>query len=119
LEKGEYALDTEVDIVIQVNLKGVCKIGSGRLTHNDQGFRLIGAEGKLDYSQSPVFSHTLYADYYWYEIGDVIGIGNNEFSYFCFPKENVSVTKVRLATEELYKMKKQQRRARRAPAENR
>ncbi len=119
LEKGEYALDTEVDIAIQVNLKGVCKIGPGRLTHNDQGFHLIGAEGKLDYSQSPVFSHTLYADYYWYEIGDVIGIGNNEFSYFCFPKENVSVTKVRLATEELYKMKKQQRRPRRAPAENR
>ena len=111
LQKGEYALDTEVDIAIQVNLKGVCKIGSGRLTHNENGFHLVGAEGKLDYSQSPVFSHTLYADYYWYEIGDVIGIGNNEFSYFCFPKEDVSVTKVRLATEELYKMKKAQRRA--------
>ena len=111
LEKGEYALDTEVDIAIQVNLDGVCKIGTGRLTHNENGFRLVGAEGKLDYSQTAVFSHTLYADYYWYEIGDVIGIGNNEFSYFCFPKEDVSVTKVRLATEELYKMKKAQRRA--------
>lgn len=64
------------------------------------------AEGKLDYKQSPVFSHTLYSDYYWYEIGDMIGIGDNEFSYFCFPKENVSVTKARLATEELYKMKR-------------
>ena len=37
---------------------------------------------------------------------DVIGIGNNEFSYFCFPETNVSVTKARLATEELYKIKK-------------
>lgn len=36
----------------------------------------------------------------------MIGIGDNEFSYFCFPKENVSVTKARLATEELYKMKR-------------
>lgn len=110
LEDGTYLLDTEVDISVQVNLNGVCKIGSGRLTHNSDGFRLLGADGKLNYSQSAVFSHTLYSDYYWYEIGDVIGIGDNKFSYFCFPKENVSVTKARLATEELYKMKKVNRR---------
>ena len=85
-------------------------IGSGRLIHNDDGFRLTGADGKLDYKQSAVFSHTLYSDYYWYELGDVIGIGDNEFSYFCFPKGNVSVSKARLATEELYKIKKVSRR---------
>ena len=28
---------------------------------------------------------------------------------FCFPKDNVSVTKARLATEELYNMKKKRR----------
>ena len=39
----------------------------------------------------------------------MIGIGDNEFSYFCFPKRNVSVAKARLAVEELYKMKKKQR----------
>lgn len=110
LEDGTYLLDTEVDIAIQVNLDGVCNIGKGRLIHNLDGFRLTGADGKLDYKQSPVFTHTLYSDYYWYEIGDVIGIGDNEFSYFCFPKGNVSVTKARLATEELYKMKKSKRR---------
>ena len=109
LENGTYLLDTDVDIAVQVNLDGVCKIGSGHLTHSADGFRLTGADGKLDYRQSPVFSHTLYSDYYWYEIGDVIGIGDNEFSYFCFPKENVSVTKARLATEELYQMKKKRK----------
>ena len=106
VEDGTYLLDVDVDIVAQVNLKCVYKIGVGRLTHNDNGFHLVGADGKLDYTQSSTFAHTLYADYYWYEIGDVIGIGNNEISYFCFPKENVSVTKARLATEELYKLKK-------------
>ena len=109
LENGTYKLDTEVEIAVQVNLDGVCKIGTGRLTHDEDGFCLVGAEGKLDYRQGPTFSHTLYADYYWYEIGDVIGIGDNEFSYFCFPKDNVSVTKTRLATEELYKMKKKRK----------
>ena len=106
LEDGTYRLDEDVRISIQVNLNGVCDIGRGRLVHDLDGFHLTGADGKLDYKQSPVASHTLYSDYYWYEIGDVIGIGDNEFSYFCFPNEKVSVSKVRLATEELYKMKK-------------
>lgn len=106
LEDGTYLLDTDVDIAVQVNLNGVCLIGAGHLTHNLDGFHLIGADGKLDYTQEAVSSHTLYSDYYWYEIGDVIGIGDNVFSYFCFPKGNVSVTKARLATEELYKMKR-------------
>ena len=112
LENGTYHLDTDVEIAIQVNLDGVCMIGDGHLTHSLEGFRLLGADGALDYSQSATFSHTLYSDYYWYEIGDVIGIGDNEFSYFCFPKENISVTKARLATEELYKMKKPRRKRR-------
>lgn len=110
IEEEKYLMDVEVDIAIQVNLNGVCKIGAGRLIHDNNGFCLSGADGKLDYRQSPMFSHTLYSDYYWYEIGDVIGIGDNEFSYFCFPKDNVSVTKARLATEELYKIKKLERR---------
>lgn len=106
LEAGTYLLDTDVEIAVQVNLDGVCRIGDGHLTHDLEGFHLTGGDGKLNYRQSAVFSHTLYSDYYWYEIGDVIGIGDNEFSYFCFPKSDVSVTKARLATEELYKMKK-------------
>ena len=110
LEEGSYLFDEDVDIIVQVNLDCVCRIGSGRLTHDSEGFRLVGADGALDYRQSAVFSHTVYSDYYWYEVGDVIGIGDNEFSYFCFPKNNVSVTKVRLAAEELYKMKKARRR---------
>lgn len=109
IEEGKYFLDVDVDIAMQVNLDGICMIGSGHLTHGENGFHLTGAEGKLDYKQPASASHTLYSDYYWYEIGDVIGIGDNEFSYFCFPKENVSVTKARLATEELYKITKERR----------
>ena len=106
IEDGSYKIDAEVDIALQINLDGICKVGKGRLVHDENGFHLTGGDGKLDYKQSPLFTHTLYSDYYWYEIGDVIGIGNNEISYFCFPDESVSVTKARLATEELYKIKK-------------
>jgi hypothetical protein len=109
IENGEYKLDAEVDVCVQVNLKGVYNIGKGRLVHDENGFHLTGADGKLDYKQPATFTHTLYSDYFWYEKGDVIGIGDNEFSYFCFPDKSVSVTKARLATEELYKLKKQKR----------
>ena len=111
LEDGTYLLDEDVDIAVQVNLDGICMIGRGHLRHDQEGFHLTSDDGKLDYKQSPVASHTLYADYYWYELGDIIGIGNNEFSYFCFPDPSVPVSKARLATEELYKLKKARRRA--------
>ena len=109
LEEGTYLLDEDVDIAVQVNLDGICMIGRGHLRHDQEGFHLTSDDGKLDYRQSPVASHTLYADYYWYELGDIIGIGNNEFSYFCFPDPSVPVSKARLATEELYKLKKHRR----------
>ena len=106
LENGTYGLDTDVEIAIQVNLNGVCKIGNGHLTHTQDGFHLVGAEGKLDYHQPATFAHTLYSDYYWYEIGDVICIGNKDALYYCFPKGGDPVAKTRLAVEELYKLKK-------------
>lgn len=110
IEKGEYLLDTEVDIAVQVNLDGVCMIGTGKLVHNSDGFTLKSDDGKLDYSQSALASYTIYSDYYWYERGDVIGIGDTEYSYFCIVKDNVSVTKARLAAEEIYKIAKANRR---------
>lgn len=104
---GTYQLDTDVDIAIQVDYLAVYKVGSGHLTHDINGFRLTGCDGKLDYSQKPKSSYTLYADYYWYEIADCICIGDNEVHHFCFPKDKtVSVAKLRLATEEMYSLYK-------------
>ena len=91
IEEGTYALDVDVDIAVQVNLKGVCMIGQGHLTHGPEGFHLTGADGKLDYKQSAVASHTLYSDYYWYEIGDVIGIGDTEFSTLAHSSQTTSL----------------------------
>lgn len=49
----------------------------------------------------------LYADYYWYEIADVVCIGNNDVLYYCFPRKSGDiVAKTRLATEEMYKLYK-------------
>lgn len=109
LEDGTYGLETDVDIGMMVDFKALYMVGTGHLSHNETGFRLTGCDGKLDYSQGPLASHCLNSDYFWYQIGDVIGIGNSEALYYCFPKDGTSVTKTRLAAEELYKIKKNRR----------
>ena len=104
---GRYKLDTDVTIAMQVDYKAIYMVGEGHLTHDNSGFHLTGCDGKLDYSQKPQSCFGLYADYYWYEIDDCICIGDSEVHYFCFPKDKrVSVAKLRLATEEMYKLYK-------------
>jgi hypothetical protein len=103
IEAGEYSLDVPVDIYMLIDTKALYRVGEGRLAHNTEGFHLTGCEGKLDYRQKPLASYSLNADYYWYEIGDVIGIGKGDVLYYCFPREAGDVVaKTRLATEELY-----------------
>ena len=109
LENGTYRMEAEVDIGMLVDTKALYMVGSGTLIHDTDGFRLTGCDGQLDYRQGPLACYGLYADYYWYEIGDVICIGNREALYYCFPKGSVPVAKARLATEELYKLKKHRR----------
>lgn len=110
LEAGTYLLDVLVDICMMVNTKCVYKVGSGRLRHDAEGFHLTGCDGKLDYYQKPSASYSLYSDYFWYELGDMICIGNTEVLYYCFPTEGGDVVaKTRLAAEELYKMTHEKR----------
>ena len=105
---GEYRLDLDVEIGVMTNFKAIYMIGNGHLTHDKNGFTLVSEDGKLEYTQSPLSSYGLYSDYYWYEIGDVICIGDKNHLYYCFPKKKDVVAKARLAAEELYKIYKTQ-----------
>ncbi len=105
IQAGTYLIDVDVDIYMMVNTKAIYKVGSGRLKHSKEGFVLDGCEGKLHYEQKPRASYSLYSDYYWYEIGDMICIGDMKVLYYCFPKNSSDiVAKARIATEELFKM---------------
>ena len=106
LENGTYGMETDVDIGMIVDFKAVYMVGQGHLRHSEEGFVLTGCDGQLQYTQGPLASYGLYADYFWYEKADVICIGNQDALYYCFPKGNTPVAKTRMATEELYKMKK-------------
>lgn len=112
IERGEYLLDVDVDVYMLVDYKGLYRVGEGHLVHNAEGFHLTGCGGELDYSQSPISSYSLNADYFWYEIGDVISIGNKNQLFYCFPKDSsVIVAKARMAAEELYKIKRAEMRS--------
>ena len=110
--RGEYRMETRVKIGMMVDRKAIYLVGEGTLIHDSDGFLLTGCGGKLEYRQGPLFSYGLYADYYWYEIGDVIAVGGKDCVYYCFPEDPVSVAKTRLATEELYKIRRSERKNR-------
>ncbi len=104
ITNGSYCLDIDVHIYAMIDTRCIYDVGEGRLTHNRSGFRLSGVDG-LDYTQKPLSSYSLYADYYWYKLGDIICIGNNDILYYCFPKaDHDVVAKTRLAAEEMYKL---------------
>ena len=99
-------MDMDVDIKMLVDSKSIYSVGEGRLTHDREGFTLSGCNGELNFTMANKSSYSLYADYYWYEIGDVIAIGDSKKQFYCFPKDQKSanVAKARLATEEAYKL---------------
>lgn len=107
IEKDEYLLDIDVDILMLADSQAVYRVGEGHLIHNKNGFELTGCNGELHYTQKPSASYSLYADYFWYELGDMICIGDNNYQYYCFPKnqEKAIVAKARLATEELFALR--------------
>ena len=118
IDAGTYRLDTEVDIGMMVDYKAIYLVGKGRLVHDCDGFTLTGCGGKLDYHRPSSAAYSLYADYYWYELGDIICIGDREKLFYCFPKQKDVVARARLATEELYRLRKVQRRAPAGAVEN-
>lgn len=114
---GKYGLDVPVDIYIIKDTRCLYKVGEGQLTHSKDGFSLSGCDGKIDFHQKPAASYTLNSDFFWYEIGDVISIGNMDVLYYCFPKtQGDFVAKTRLATEELYKIVMEEKHSKKAEA---
>jgi len=105
IEEEKYGISTDVDIYMMVDTKAIYKVGSGILKHSKKGFVLDGCDGKLHYERDSKSNHSLYSDYYWYEIGDMICIGDMKVLYYCFPKNAGDiVAKARIATEEIYKL---------------
>lgn len=106
--EGRYNMECDVKIVAAFDTKHLYRVGEGRLTHTAEGLHLTSNDGEIDYLHKPLASYTICSDFNFYEIGDVISFGDSSCLYYCFPtSKEVSVAKVRLAAEEMYKLERE------------
>ncbi|MBQ9086047.1 MAG: 1-acyl-sn-glycerol-3-phosphate acyltransferase [Clostridia bacterium] len=110
LEEGCFRLELDVDICVGIDFRCIYRVGTGRLVQTAEGFHLTGCDGSLDYRQSSKASYSLYSDFNWYEVGDMICLGNTKLLYYCFPQgAGDVVAKARMAAEEAYKMSRRKK----------
>ena len=107
LLNGTYKLEIDVEIRALKGFKALYNIGKGKLTHDINGFHLVGDNNTLDVIVPASSQYSLYSDYYWYELGDMIAVSDGEITYYCFPMNGEDVAaKTRIAVEEIYRMQK-------------
>ena len=103
IEEGNYLIDVDVGIYAMKDMKALHRLGEGHLRHTMNGFSLIGLGGELAYRRNNKASSSLYSDFYWYELGDMICLGDKEARYYRIIKDGSDVaSKARLASEILF-----------------
>jgi hypothetical protein len=88
------------------NSRGFVCLGEGVITHDMNGFHLRGDEGSGGFKMEKTVP-SLYSCHIEYEYlgkyGDCIDLNTLEDTYYIYPHgDRFSVTKIALATEELY-----------------
>jgi 1-acyl-sn-glycerol-3-phosphate acyltransferase len=106
IEAGTYSFSDEVRVSSLPNSKGYIDLGIGRLTHNMDGFCVTGSGPYGDFEmERPV--QTMYSCHIEYNYlgryGDCVDLNTLEDTWYCYPQgSDYSVTKMAIATEELY-----------------
>jgi hypothetical protein len=107
IDAGTYSFDKEVQIDSLPNASGYVDIGDGRLSHNMDGFTLTGVSDQEQFRMEWP-AKTLYSCHIEYNYlgkkGDCVDLNTLTDTLYIYPKGNdFSVTKLSLATEELFK----------------
>jgi len=107
VEDGTYSFESAVRIESLPNAKKFIVFKDmGRLTHNANGFTLTGVyDGEeFDISWPPSALHSCHIEYDYMGRGDCIDLNTNDDTFYVFPDiRDYAVTKIALATEELFK----------------
>lgn len=107
IDEGGYSLDVPCKIKSLPNAKGFINVGDGQIRHDEKGFHLAsewhGTKWVLDIPTSALYS--VHIEYnYKVEHRDCIDLSTLQDTFFVYPKgTDFSVTKVAIATEELFK----------------
>lgn len=105
IEEGTYEICDEVDIDSLPNARGYIHLGHGRLTHNREGFTLEAdlPDGPLRLHKTPASLYSCHIEYDYDKRGDCLDLSTLDDTYYIYPKNLKNcVTKLSLATEELY-----------------
>ena len=105
VEAGTYHFEGDVRIESLPNAKKFINLGKGRLTHGMDGFKLTGmCQGEpfeVDWTVPSLYS--CHIEYDYMGRGDCVDLNTTEDTFYVFPEgEDFAVTKMALATEELY-----------------
>ena len=118
IEEGRYRFEDEVDIFSLPSCMRFRHIGKGRLTHDYSGFTIEGEYNGKKYrihrTVAGMYGLHIEYDYCYVRPEDCIDISTDKDSVYCYPTKQNVVTKLSFATEELYKVKMEERARRKA-----
>ena len=108
VEAGTYTsgeLDVHVDSL--PNAKGYVRLGNGKMVHDERGFRVWGTDDQGMAFSMEIPAATQYSVHIEYEYlgkyGDCVDLNTLQDTWYVYPHGNdFAVTKMALATEELY-----------------
>lgn len=111
IESGTYRFSDQVRIDWLPNANGYIDLGEGTLVHDTNGFMLKGKNhdgSSLVLDRPPLSMYGLHIEYRYFGKGDCIDLSTLDDTYYVYPlsHDNV-VTKLSLATEEIYKIAKE------------
>ena len=107
VDSGSYAFSSEARVYALPNAKGYIDLGPAAFTHNMKGFHVegnySGEEYSLDIQASELYSVHIECEYLG-KYGDCVDLNTLHDTLYVYPKNCLfSVTKMALATEELYR----------------
>jgi hypothetical protein len=106
VDEGRYYFSSPVTVQSLPNSKGFIPLGEGTFTHDRNGFLLKGVYNGQPYmmEKSVQSLYSCHIEYnYLGKYGDCIDLNTLSDTYYIYPKDcEFSVTKIALATEELY-----------------
>ena len=115
VEEGTYAFRCQARVDALPNAKGYMDLGMAALTHDMTGFTVEGSYRGEDYRvHIPAASqYSVHIEYeYLGKYGDCVDLNTDKDTLYVYPKDcRFAVTKMALATEELYQYYERQRKA--------
>ncbi len=110
IEEGNYSFSDEVEVYSLPRCMKFESLGKGKLTHDSQnGYILEGFYNGEPYcirrAASEMYGVHIEYDYCYVKPFDCIDISTEKDSFYCYPTQQNVVTKLSLATEEIFKLK--------------